>query len=189
MAAQENLGVVLVQRTLVVADSRHVLNHDSVIRVFALLIQDRVRLDHIVDDIALGNLLGPELALGAQVLAVVVAEVVVARDGGQLDARVDEEVDEGGFHLGLAGFEVVAADEGAVAGGEVDGAGDECVLRRPVDEGRRFEDAGYGEDGRGGDLFVPLLDGLEEVVCRVVDAGDDVGVALRVRGPLHDDLV
>jgi len=47
----------------------------------------------------------------------------------------------------LAGFEVVAADEGVVLGGELCGARDEGVLGRAVDEGSVFEDAGYGEDG------------------------------------------
>jgi len=125
----------------------------------------------------------------AQVLAVVVAEVVVGRDARELDTGGDEEVDEGGLHLGLAGLEVVAADEGGVARGEVDAAGDEGVLGGAVDEGDVFEDGGDGEDGGGGDLFVASLDGGEEVVGRVVDAGDEVGEALGVCGPEDNDAV
>jgi hypothetical protein len=73
--------------------------------------------------------------------------------------------------------------------GERDGAGDKGVLRGAVDEGGALEDAGDGEDGRGRDLGVAVADGLEEVGGRVVDAGDDVGVALGVGGPEDDDLV
>lgn len=115
--------------------------------------------------------------------------MVVARDGGQLNAGVDQEVDQGRLHLGLAGLEVVAADEGAMALGQVDGSRDEGVLRRAVDEGRALEYASHGEDGGGGDLLVAGLDSLEEVVGRVVDARDDVGITLGVGGPEDNDLV
>lgn len=33
------------------------------------------------------------------------------------------------------------------------------------------------------------LDGLEEVVCRIVDAGDNVSISFGVSSPKHDDLV
>ena len=55
----------------------------------------------------------PELRRSAEVLSVVVSEVVVADDGGGLDAGGDEEVDEDGLELGLARLEVVAADGAA----------------------------------------------------------------------------
>lgn len=161
MTAHENLGVVLIQSALVVADGRHVLDDDTVVRVLARAVQDGVGLNHVVDNVGLRDLLGAELALGAQVLAVIVTQVVVAGDRGELDARVDQEVDQGGLHLGLAGLEVVAADERAVALGQVDGARDEGVLRGAVDERRVLQDAGDGEDGRGGDLLVAGLDGLQ----------------------------
>ena len=189
VTAAEDLGVVLVEGALVIADGRHVLDHDGVVGVLALLVENRVGGDHVVDDVGLGNLLGAELLLGRQVVAVVVAQVVVGRDRGQLDAGVDEEVGQGGLHLGLAGLEVVAADEGTVALGKLDGAGHEGVLGRAVDEGSALKDASNGEDGGGGDLLMAGLDGLEEVVGGVVDAVNQVGVTLGVGSPEDNDLV
>ena len=189
MAAHEDLGVVLVQGTLVVADGGHVLDDDGVVRVLVWTVEDVVRLHHVVDDVGLGDLLGPELLVRAQVLAVVVAEVVVAGDRRHLDAGVDEELDQRGLHLGLARLEVVAADEGIVPLGEIDDTGDEGVLGRAVDERRTLEDAGDGEDGRRSHLGVAVVDGSQDVVGRVVDALDEVGIAFGVGGPLDDDLV
>lgn len=73
--------------------------------------------------------------------------MVVACDGGQLDTGVDEEVDECGLHLCLAGLEVVAADEGVVLTSKFDGARDEGVLWGPIDERGVLEDTGDCEDG------------------------------------------
>lgn len=189
VATHEDLGIVLVESALVVADGRHVLDDDGVVGVLAGGVEHVVGLDHVVDHVGLGDLLGAELLLRAEVLAVVVAEMVVAGNRRELDAGIDEEVDKGRFHLGLARLEVVAADEGLVLLGELDGAGDKRVLGRAVDEGRLLEDAGNSEDGRGGDLLVAGLDGLEQVLGRVVDALEEVGEALRVGSPLDNDLV
>lgn len=114
VSAHENLSIILVERALVVANRRHVFNNDRVVGVFASLIQDRISLDHIIDNVALRDFFRSELFLRAKVLAVVVAEVVVTRDGGQLYTRVDQEVHESGLHLRLSGLEVVAPDEGRV---------------------------------------------------------------------------
>lgn len=157
--------------------------------MLAVLVEDVVGGDHVVDDVGLADFLAAELFLRGQVLAVVVAEVVVGCNGGELDAGVDEEVDEGRLHFGLAGFEVVAAEEGSVLFGELDAAGNECVLRRSVDEGGAFEDTGDGEDGRWRDIFVALGDGDEKVFCGVVDPGDDVSVPFSVGCPQDNDLV
>ena len=189
VTAAEDLGVVLVKSALVVADGGHVLDHDGVVRVLALLVEDRVGGDHVVDHVRLGDLLGAELLLGRQVVAVVVAQVVVRGNGGQLDTGVDEEVSESRLHLGLAGLEVVTADEGTLALGKLNGAGNEGVLGRTVDEGSALENAGNREDGGGGDLLVTGLNGLEEVVGGVVDALNQLGVTLGVGSPEDDDLV
>lgn len=189
VAAHEDLGVVLVEGALVVADGGHVLDHDRVVGVLAGGVEHIVGLDHVVDHVGLGDLLGAELLLRAEVLAVVVAEMVVAGNRRELDAGVDEEVDEGRLHFGLARLEVVAANEGAVLLGELDGAGDKRVLGRAVDKGRLLEDAGNSEDGRGGNLLVAGLNGLEQVLGRVVDALEEVGETLRVGSPLDNDLV
>lgn len=157
---EEDLRVVLVKRALVVADGREVLDDDGVVGVLALLVEDRVRLDHVVDDVGLGDLLGAELALRAQVAPVVVAQVVVARDARQLDPGADEEVHERRLHLGLPGLEVVAPDERAVPLRELERPRHERVLRRAVDERRPREDARHGEHRRWRYLGVSPLDRL-----------------------------
>lgn len=114
MSAEEDLGVVFVEGTLVIADGRHILDDDGVIRVLALLVKDAIGLNHVIHNVGLGNLLGAELPLGAQVFAVIVAEMVVARNRRKLDACVDEEIHQRRLHLRLSGFEVVTADERAM---------------------------------------------------------------------------
>ncbi|KAL9933089.1 hypothetical protein V8E36_007807 [Tilletia maclaganii] len=104
-----------------------------------------------------------------------------------LDAGIDEELGRDRLDHGLTRLEVVVADECLVALGELDAAGHKGVLGRAVDVRCVLEDAGHSEDGRGGDVGVGLLDGLEKVVSRVVDARNDVGAALRVSGPDDDD--
>jgi hypothetical protein len=189
VAAHEDLGVVLVEGALVVTNSGHVLDDDGVVGVLTLLVQDVVGLDHVVDDVGLGDLLGAELALGAQVLAVVVTEMVVRSDRGELDTGADQEVDEGGLHLGLAGFEVVTADERAVPLSKGNGTGNEGVLGGAVDEWHVVEDTGNGEDGGRSNLLVSVSDGLQQVVGSVVDARDELSKALSVGSPHDNDLV
>ena len=189
VATHENLSIVLIQSTLVIGNSRHVLDNNAVVRVLAVLVQDRVGLHHVVNNVRLGNLLGAELLLGAQVLAVVVAEMVVGGNGGQLDTSVDEEVDEGRLHLGLTRLKIITANVGVVLLSKLESTGDESVLGRAVDEGNLVEDASNSKDGGGRNLLVTLLDSLEEIVGSVVDTGDDVGVALSVGGPHDNDLV
>jgi hypothetical protein len=168
--AHKDLGIVLVEGALVVSYSRHILDDDAVIRMLTRLVKLRVRSNHVIHDIRLGDLLRTELLLGAQVFAVVVAEVVVARNRGELDTSVDEEVDKGRFHLGLAGLEVIAADESVVLLGELDGARDEGVLRRTVDERSALKDTGNGKDGGWRNLFVAALNSFKQVLGSVVDA-------------------
>mmetsp|Transcript_55487 Transcript_55487/g.133831 ORF Transcript_55487/g.133831 Transcript_55487/m.133831 type:complete len:276 (-) Transcript_55487:966-1793(-) len=85
-APHEDLGRVLVHGTLRVLDRGNVLDHHGVVRVLALRVQQLVRGDHVVDNVALGDLLRPELLRRRQVLAVVVAEVVVGDDRCGLDS-------------------------------------------------------------------------------------------------------
>lgn len=189
VATHEDLSIVFVQCTLVVANGRHVLDDDGMVRMLVLFVQDTVGRDHVVNNVRLGNLLGAELLLGAQVLAVVVAEMVVACNRGQFDAGIDQEIHQSGLHLGLAGLEVVAPNERPVLLSQVDGTGNKRVLRRPVDEGCVLQNTGHGKDSRRRNLLVTLFDGLQQVLGRVVDARDDVGVALGVGGPQNNDLV
>ena len=111
MATHEDLGVVFVQGTLVVSNRWHVLDDHGMIRVFAFLVENVVGGNHIIYHVGLGNLLGAELSLRAQILAIIVSKMVVACNGGQLDTGIDQEIDESRFHLGLTGFEVVTSYE------------------------------------------------------------------------------
>mmetsp|Transcript_10260 Transcript_10260/g.24112 ORF Transcript_10260/g.24112 Transcript_10260/m.24112 type:complete len:461 (+) Transcript_10260:306-1688(+) len=188
-ATHEDVGCVLVHRALAVAHLGHVLDHDHVVGVLVLVVKDAIRADHVVDDVGLGDLLGAERLRRLQVLAVVVAQVVVRDDGGRLDAGGHEEVDHDRLHLGLPRLEVIAADHDVVPLGELDHARHEGVLRRAVDVHRPLEHRGDGEDGGGRDLGLIVLDGLQQVVGAVVDTGLEGGEAFCVGRPQHDDLV
>ena len=189
VSTAEDLGVVLVQSALVVADSGHVLDDDGVVGMLLLIVEDLVGSNHVVNHVGLGNLLGAELLLGAQVLAVVVAQVVVAGNRGELDTGVDQEVHKGRLHLGLARLEVITANVGTLLLGKVNSTRDEGVLGRTVDERSILQNRSHGEDSGWSNFQMTSLDGVEEVVRGVVDARDDVGVTLSVGSPHDNDLV
>lgn len=77
MTAHEDLRVVLVQSALVVADCRHILDDNGVVRMLAWLVEHVVCRDHIIHDVGFGDLLGSKLLLGTQIHPVIVAEVIV----------------------------------------------------------------------------------------------------------------
>lgn len=56
------------------------LDDHDVVWVLARLVQNGVAGDHVIDDIALRDLLGPECLRGREIHSVVVAEMVVAHD-------------------------------------------------------------------------------------------------------------
>jgi hypothetical protein len=189
MAAHEDLGVILVESTLVIANRWHVLDDDAVVWMLALLVQLGIGSDHIIDNIGLGDLLGAELPVRAQIHAVVVAEMVVAGNAGELDTGVDEEVDEGRLHLGLARLEVIAANVSLVLLSKLDGSRNKGVLGGTIDEWSTLENGGNSEDGRRRDFFMSFFDGLEQILGSVIDTLDEVGVTLGIGSPLNDDLV
>ena len=189
VTTHEDLGIVLVQSTLVVTDGGHVLDDDSVVGVLVLLVENVVGSNHVINDVGLGDLLGAELLLGAQVLAVVVAKVVVASNGGELDTGVDQEVDQGRLHLGLTRLEVITTNEGTTLLSKLQGTGNKSVLGRSVDEGGVLQDGGDGKDSGGRNLGVARLDRVDQVLSSVVDTGENVGVALGVGSPHDDHLV
>ena len=57
--------------------------------------------DHVINDGRLGDLLGPKLPLRAQVLSIIVTEMVVRRDRKGFDTGIDEEFGQDGFNLSL----------------------------------------------------------------------------------------
>ena len=189
MATHKDLSVVLVESSLVVADGWHVLDHNAVVGMLSILVEDVIRFNHIVYDARLGDLLGAKLLLRAQVHPIIVAKMVVAGNGGELDTSADQEVNEGGLHLGLTRLEVITTNKGNVALGELNGSRHKCVLRRSIDERRFLKDARDGENRGWGDLLVPRLDSSHQIVSGIVDTFDDVGVTLSVGSPLDDDFV
>jgi len=189
MSTHENLSIVLIQSTLGVSDSRHVLDDDSMVRVLPFLVQNTVCGDHVINDVTLADLLRAELLVAVEIEAIVVSEMVVARNGGELDTGVDEEVNEGRLHLGLTGLEVITSNEGTVALSKLNHTRNEGVLRRTVDEWNTLLDTGDGENGGGCNLFMALLNCLENVVRGVIDPIDEISKTLGVRGPENDDLV
>ena len=74
LPAHEDLARVFVHRSFRVRHIRNVFDDNGVIRVLAVLVQQRVGPDHVVNDVALGNFLGAEAARGVEVQAVVVAD-------------------------------------------------------------------------------------------------------------------
>lgn len=57
MTTHEDLSIILIQGTLVVTNSWHILDNHGMIGMLALLVKDRVRFDHVVNNIRLGDLL------------------------------------------------------------------------------------------------------------------------------------
>jgi len=153
------------------------------------LIEEAVSVDHVIDDAALADLLALELPLSRQVVAIVVAEMVIRRNGEGLDASVDEELGEDGLELGLARLQVVTTDEGVVALRKLDDTGNKGVLGSAIDEWFTLKNGRDSEESGGGDLGVGCLNGGKKVISRVVDTGDDVAVTLSVGGPEDNDAI
>ena len=189
MASHENLRIVLVQSALVVPNGRHVLDDDCVIRVFTLLVQHSVGFNHVIDNIGLGNLFGAELLLGAKVFPVVVTKVVVACNGGKLDTGTDQEIDQGGLHLGLTRLEVITPNESIVLLGKLNATWNKGILGRTIDERSILKNASNGKNSGRCDFFMSVLNGLQEIVGSVVDTGDELREALSVSCPLNNDFL
>lgn len=189
MAAHEDLSVVLVKSTLVVTNSWHVLDYNGVIWVFALLVEHGIGLNHIINNVRLGDLLRTELLLGAKILAIVVSKMIVAGNGGKLDTSTDQEVNKGRFHLGLARLEVVPSNESIVLLGKFDSTWNEGVLGRAVDEWHAFKDTGNRKHSRWCNFFMAVFNGLHEVISSVIDAVNELCKSLSVCSPLDNDLL
>ncbi len=81
----------------------------------------------------LSHLFRSELLRGGEILAVVVAQVIVAHDGRRFDSGRDEEIHENRLDLRLTRFEVVAPDVNAVFLSKFDDSRHKRVLRTSVD--------------------------------------------------------
>mmetsp|Transcript_2721 Transcript_2721/g.7422 ORF Transcript_2721/g.7422 Transcript_2721/m.7422 type:complete len:395 (+) Transcript_2721:172-1356(+) len=188
-STHENLARVLVHRPLRVTDVRDVLDDDTVIRRLALLVQNLVRRNHVVNDAALGDFLGAERLRRTEVLTVVVAEVVVRHDADRLDASTDEKVDENTFHLRLPALEVVARDENAARHGEVNESRNEGVLRRSVDVRCVLKNACDGIQRRRRDLSLVAFNAREQSFLRSVQLVRHLAESFGVCRPQNNHLV
>jgi len=189
MTTHEDLRIVLIQSSLVVTNCWHVLDDDSMVWVLALLVENGICSNHVVNDVRFGDLLRAELLMGAEVLAIIVAKVVVAGNGGKLDTSTDEEVNKSGLHLGLTRLEVITTNESTVTLGELNATRNKGVLGRTVDEWNALLDTGNGEDGGRCDFEVAVIDCLEEVVGSIIDTLDELSKAFGVGGPLNNDSI
>ena len=189
MATHEDLCIVLIESALVVADSRHVLDDHSMVRFLAWRVQDRVGSYHVVDNVGLADFLGAKLFLRAEVLAVVVTQMVVAGNRGKLDTSIDEKVNESRLHLRLARLEIISANEGVALFGELNSSWYERILWRSVDERSVLQDAGNGKDSGRRNFLMAFFDGLEQILSSIVDSRKDVSESFRVGSPEDNDLI
>ena len=188
LSTHENLGGVFIHGPLGVTDVREVLDDDNVVRLLSGLVKDLVGLDHVIDDVALGDLLGPELLGSRQVLSIVVTEMVVRGNGDGLDTRGHQPIDQDGLELGLTSLEIVTTNRDVAAEGHVQDTGNEGVLGGTVDVRAVLEDGSDGKEKRGGDLVFLTLNGGHQVLFSVVDTGQDVREPLGVGRPQDNDF-
>ena len=83
------------------------------IRFLPFLIQNLICHDHIIDHIAFGDFLRPELLRSRQILSIIITQVIVTDNGSGFDTCVDQEIHQNRFEFGLSGFEIVSPDENA----------------------------------------------------------------------------
>lgn len=199
-ATTENLRVVLVDSPLRVSDCGDVLDHNDVIRVLAFgcfalstgnrrLVEQAIRINHVVNDATLADLLALELSLRAQVVTIIVTKMVVRRDRQWLDTRVYKELSEDRLELRLPGLEVITTNERLLTLGKLDNTGYESVLWRTVYERLTLEDGSDSKESRGRHLGVRGTDRSKQIVGRVVHTRDDVAVALGIGSPEYNDTV
>jgi hypothetical protein len=189
MTTHEDLSVVLIQGTLVVTNSWHVLDDDSVIRMLALLIKNRVGFNHVINNIGLGDFLGAELLLRAEVLSIVVAKMVVAGNGSELYTSADQEVHQSRLHLSLTRLEIITSNESIMLLGKLNCTRNKGVLWRAVDEGNALEDACHSKNSGWSNFLVTVLNCFHEVLGSIIDTRDEISKALSVGSPLNNDLV
>ena len=103
----------------------------------------------VIHNTALANLLTPELSLGAEVVAIIVAKVIVTGNRQRLDTSVHEVLCQNTFHFRLTCLEVITTDEGLVALSKLNGTRHKRVLRSTINVRYVFKNACNGKDSRG----------------------------------------
>jgi len=185
----EDFGSVLIHSTLAITNIRDVLDDDAVVGLLTRLVEETVALDDIIDDTCLCDFLGTELCRRAEVLAIVVAKVIVRDDGGDLETSTNEEVSEDALDLGLTTLEIVTSDVDTVTLGKFDDTGDEGVLRRAVDETALLEDGSDSKHSRRSDLLLVAVNGSKKLISGGVQTSTDISKALGGGSPKDDDLL
>jgi len=185
----KDLRSVLVHSTLGITDIRDVLDDNAVVGMFALLVEDAISVNDIIDDRALGDLLRAELSRAAEVLSVVVAEVVVADDRTDLETSTDKEVSKDALDLSLARLEVITSDMDAIASSKFNSTRDKSVLRTAVDEAALLEDSSDSKESGRSNFLLVALDRGKELVGSLVESVADFSKALSGGSPEDDDSV
>ena len=115
--------------------------------------------------------------------------MIVTRNRQRLDTSIDQKLRQHTLHFGLATFEIVTPNERLVLLGQLNTTGHKRILGRTIDERRTLQDGRDGKDGRGGHYRVGGLEGRVEVVGGIVHSRANLGVALGIGRPEHDDAV
>jgi hypothetical protein len=186
-SSHEDLTGVLIDSFLGVSSRGNILDNNRVIRVLfrvSWIIEQRI-VKNILDAFWFGGFLGLELFLWGQVLAIVVAQVVVRHTWFGLDACTSEEIHEGGFEFGLACFEIIA-DQQSTEGG-VFQARDEGILGWAVDENAVLLERCQGEDSWGCDFRVIFFDGFSYIFIGIIHSWNNKWVSFGVGSPKNYD--
>jgi len=110
-----------------------------------ILVEQRIRRYHVINNIALGYLLGPELGRSSEILSVVVTEVIIADNCDGLNPSTNKKVDENRLELGLSLFEVISTNENLVFNSNFHNTRNKSVLRAAVDICAFLEDGSNGK--------------------------------------------
>ena len=87
------------------------LDDDNMVWVLSRGVQDGVGGDHIIHHIGFADLVAAEGLVGAQVHAIIVAQVIVGHDGCGLDTSAHQEVHQHRLELGLPALKVITSNQ------------------------------------------------------------------------------
>ncbi|RNA41241.1 hypothetical protein BpHYR1_034610 [Brachionus plicatilis] len=87
---------------LAIANRWNILDHNHVIGPLAFIVQNWIRVDHVVDYICFGYFLASKLTGRVQVEAVIISQMIVACNCQRFDASIYQKVHKYTFELGLA---------------------------------------------------------------------------------------
>lgn len=65
----------------------------------------------------------------------------------------------------------------------------ESILWGSINKGNVLKNGSDSEDGGWRNLLVSSFDGFHQVIGSIIHAIDEIGIALRVGGPLDNDLI